>query len=111
MTTPHPPMAQERDSVPSRPSLAIAAAFVAMVVVSALASFVIIRLAGGSPVPPPENIPRTVSGLHLTASTDLGTQKELAQARQRLESYGWEDRARGIVHVPIERAMHDMAGE
>jgi hypothetical protein len=28
-----------------------------------------------------------------------------AAARRRLESAGWVDRERGIVHIPIERAM------
>jgi hypothetical protein len=27
------------------------------------------------------------------------------QDRSRLESYGWVDRAKGRVHIPIERAM------
>lgn len=27
----------------------------------------------------------------------------------RLASYGWIDRSQGIVHIPIERAMHDIA--
>ncbi len=31
-------------------------------------------------------------------------QKREAQ-RRRLESYGWVDRARGLVHIPIDRAM------
>jgi len=28
-----------------------------------------------------------------------------ADARRRLESYGWTDRAKGLAHIPIERAM------
>jgi hypothetical protein len=28
-----------------------------------------------------------------------------AQQRAELESYGWVDRARGVVHVPVERAI------
>lgn len=27
-----------------------------------------------------------------------------AEARERLESYGWVDRAKGIVHIPVDRA-------
>lgn len=32
-----------------------------------------------------------------------------AAETQRLESYGWVDRGRGIVHVPIEDAMRRVA--
>lgn len=32
-------------------------------------------------------------------------QRREALARRRLESYGWVDRERGIIHIPIERAM------
>jgi hypothetical protein len=28
-----------------------------------------------------------------------------ATARERLETYGWVDRAQGVAHIPIERAM------
>jgi len=27
------------------------------------------------------------------------------QARRRLETYGWVDEAKGVVHIPIDRAM------
>lgn len=40
---------------------------------------------------------------------------ELRQLRaaeeQRLASYGWVDRSAGIVHIPIEEAMHRIAGQ
>jgi hypothetical protein len=32
-----------------------------------------------------------------------------AAARERLESVGWVDRERGVVHVPIEQAMEIIA--
>lgn len=38
-----------------------------------------------------------------TLRTELG--KLRADDKQRLESYGWEDKSKGIVRVPIERAM------
>jgi len=31
--------------------------------------------------------------------------------RERLDSYGWVDRARGQVHIPVERAMQLVIGE
>jgi hypothetical protein len=33
------------------------------------------------------------------------------QQRAVLESYGWVDRARGVVHIPIARAMEMVAAE
>lgn len=33
----------------------------------------------------------------------------LAKERKLLDSYGWVDRARGIVHIPIEEAMRRAA--
>lgn len=38
-----------------------------------------------------------------TLQTELG--KLRADDKQRLETYGWEDKPKGIVRVPIERAM------
>lgn len=32
-----------------------------------------------------------------------------AKEKQRLSSYGWIDRAHGVVHIPIEQAMQDIA--
>jgi hypothetical protein len=34
-----------------------------------------------------------------------------ASERRHLSSYGWVDRERGIVHIPIEEAMRRIAGE
>ena len=32
----------------------------------------------------------------------------MAGARERLDSYGWSDRERGLVHIPLERAKELM---
>jgi hypothetical protein len=34
-----------------------------------------------------------------------------AEWRQRLDGYGWVDRSKGIVHVPIDEAMARIAAE
>ena len=34
-----------------------------------------------------------------------------AQTHARLDNYGWEDRARGVVHVPLTRALELVAKE
>jgi hypothetical protein len=51
-------------------------------------------------VPPP---PR----LQVDPSRDLAQLQ--ARNAARLEGYGWIDRAKGIVHIPIERAMQMLA--
>jgi hypothetical protein len=30
---------------------------------------------------------------------------------KRLSSYGWVDRQKGIIHLPVERAMEQMVSE
>lgn len=45
-----------------------------------------------------------------TATPQDTRQTKLAQAR-RLEGYAWVDRARGVVQIPIERAMELVAAE
>jgi hypothetical protein len=34
-----------------------------------------------------------------------------AQMDKRLTSYGWVDRAKGIIHVPVERAMQEVVDQ
>jgi hypothetical protein len=34
-----------------------------------------------------------------------------AEEEARLNSYGWVDRSKGVVHMPIERAMAEIAAE
>jgi hypothetical protein len=45
--------------------------------------------------------------LQLDPQSDL--QKFRAQEEARLNSYGWVDRAKGIVHIPIDEAMKEVA--
>ena len=47
--------------------------------------------------------------LQTTPAEDLAAVR--AAERTALESYGWEDRAAGVVHIPIERAMELVAKE
>lgn len=43
---------------------------------------------------------------YLTVDDDHGQRVALYAAQnQKLNSYGWEDRSNGIVHIPINRAM------
>jgi hypothetical protein len=42
---------------------------------------------------------------------DLRAGELLEQQRQQLSSYGWVDRPRGLIHVPIERSMKEIIEE
>jgi hypothetical protein len=56
-------------------------------------------------------------GPSVPSSSDLSTafyettgrERLYADERRRLDSYGWIDRERGIVHIPIDRAIAIMA--
>jgi hypothetical protein len=41
----------------------------------------------------------------------LGAQRKQAQQQQALSSYGWVDRNRGIIRIPIEQAMTKLVSE
>lgn len=45
--------------------------------------------------------------LQLNTAADLA--KFRTQEEQRLDSYGWVDRDKGVVHIPIAQAMQDVA--
>ena len=58
----------------------------------------------------PSDAPRLVTAaprLQIDPAADL--QAYRAAQRRVLESYGWVDRQRGIVHIPIEQAMREVA--
>jgi hypothetical protein len=38
-------------------------------------------------------------------STTVAGERRTRESRERLQTYGWVDRTRGIVHIPIEVAM------
>ena len=63
---------------------------------------------GGAAVPPP----RDIEGIYQTLIDRDETTANLRRAdERRLASYGWIDRAQGVVHIPIARAMQIVAEE
>jgi len=59
----------------------------------------------------PSDAPRLLTAkprLEIDPATDLAAFR--AQQESELGSYGWVDRAHGIVRIPIEQAMKDIAG-
>ncbi|HUJ38985.1 MAG TPA: hypothetical protein VLW54_00455 [Candidatus Acidoferrales bacterium] len=58
------------------------------------------------PPPTPFEQARALPPLpQLQANPESDLEKLREQDRQELNSYGWVDRTRGIIHIPIERAM------
>ena len=47
----------------------------------------------------------------LQAAPDEDWQALRDEQARHLNSYGWADKARGVVHIPIERAMNQMVAE
>ena len=43
--------------------------------------------------------------------TTRGAEKYRREALQRLNSYGWVDPQKGVIHVPIEKAIEEMLAE
>ncbi|HVI76330.1 MAG TPA: hypothetical protein VM683_15195 [Anaeromyxobacteraceae bacterium] len=106
----HPPA--EEDVVPSRR--------IALVGVGALIVFFVGSLAAGlgmrtlrrelnpdGPAPIPAEVGKAKIGMIEQRLFEHANQGPAwrAQAERRLHSYGWADRERGIVHIPIDRAM------
>lgn len=89
-------------------AIAIGGGLIALaIVVSIVAAFFLVR---AGEAPHPAKAPPPIAGatrLEPDPATTIAAYQ--AQKRRELESYGWVDRARGIVHIPIERAMDLLA--
>jgi hypothetical protein len=121
MTSEHERLAPvpEPDHVSGRGALRIAVAglvvFVVAVVIAAwLLRRDVVALAGTRrPVPPASAVPLGQRGrpeVTQVRAVAAGWQRREA-AQRRLHAYGWNDRTRRVVHIPIERAMELVAGE
>ena len=56
--------------------------------------------------------PHDILGIYQTLiEEDTTTEHERRRDLKRLSSYGWVDRSRGVVHIPIDRAMELVAKE
>jgi hypothetical protein len=56
-------------------------------------------------IPPAEVTAPVAPGPGLDAAPEVHLENMLQRENERLNSYGWIDRERGIVHIPIEEAM------
>lgn len=68
------------------------------------------HVGGGEHVPVPEPVPRALDRSSLDywlIESNEPPVRERADARARLHGWGWVDRARGRVHMPIEAAIDE----
>ena len=97
---------------------------VAVICVSAVAIFAVgiawvLRILADSPPTPDadRSVPRELGRpkIGMVLQTPFEEAKVIEQgrrdAKQRLGSYGWVDRDKGVIHIPIERAMELEAEE
>lgn len=110
----HEPFDHEIDS----PSILKSAIWLAVVTVFCfVAAYGIYRMrasseAAADPAPPPiaaAREPMTVPGARLQATPERELATLRAANRERLEGWGWVDRESGVAHVPIERAIEEVA--
>ncbi|HJV59861.1 MAG TPA: hypothetical protein VJ743_02890 [Albitalea sp.] len=93
-----------------RPIVAAGAAMVLVVAIAVGAVFLLLRhwgaTAGQTPAAPAV---RPAEGPVLQSSPQPDLAKYRAEKQRRLDSTGWVDRERGIVHVPVATAMAMLA--
>ena len=92
-------------------SVLVAGALIAAcVVVAAGAAWLLVHLSGGDPAGANGQLPPAIAGPRLQTAPAVDLAAFQREKRERLEGYGWVDRAAGRVHIPIERAMELMVG-
>jgi hypothetical protein len=98
---------QESDLVPARPNRWSAIVFAGAIALSILATFVLVRRLHA----PSESVAARPVQIDATPFV-LATEHEhlRAAADRRLDSYGWVDRARGTIHVPLDIAIERYLG-
>jgi hypothetical protein len=71
-----------------------------------------VALPGGAP-PLPRSIGKEEIGIVDQSLFELEGRAEALkkQKRQHLGSYGWVDREKGIIHIPIDQAMEQVVAE
>lgn len=114
----HPDVHQEEDIIP-RGKVAFAVAVVFVVSGALVVLTIVLVRSSYLALRPSKSFPeRELGPRHPVARVrqdlfDERRQTPTSRERQRVElrSYGWVDRSRGIVRIPIERAMEIIAEE
>jgi hypothetical protein len=101
MTTSHPPRYEPRD-IPARAAVYSVGGLFALIAVAALVVAGLFQL---WPAAPPAPIKPNVPAPRLESHEGQDRPAIDEAAREKLQGYGWTDRAAGKAHIPIERAM------
>lgn len=102
----NPGVAIERRDVPITLVAVLAGGLALFCIVSALALMAIYPSALTGPSDAPR-IETAAPRLQIDPAADLSAYR--VKERRELAGYGWVDRSRGIVRIPIEQAMRDVA--
>ncbi len=112
MSAEHDPVLQEQDVMPRRLALSTTTVIVSVTLGGIAVAGLVLRLTVGPAPAAPEAMAaaREVSGIEqsLVVNDSEGLRRSEAQ-RKELESYRWVDRQRGLVQIPIQRAMELVA--
>jgi hypothetical protein len=106
------------DGIDIKKILMVGGVSLATFAVSALIAFLILRsdvkagAARGLP-PVPSEIGKDEIGIvdQVEFSQDSRLEEWRAAKRKRLNGYGWVDREKGVVHIPIEKAMDQVVSQ
>jgi hypothetical protein len=97
------------ESLADGPILRVLAGGVVLVVVSLVVVHLMLGPRRAIPSELAGEVPREISRIDQTlVETDRGFEDERELQRRRLGSYGWIERDRGVLHIPIERAFDVM---
>ena len=106
------------DGVDMKKILTVGVVSLVIFAISAVIAYLIMRsdareVASRGRPPPPSEIGRDEIGIvdQVEFSQDHRLQEWKAAKRKRLGSYGWVDRERGRVHIPIENAMEQVISQ
>jgi hypothetical protein len=102
----NPGVAVERSDAPPRLIAILGAGLAAFLVVAALALALIYPNALSGPSDAPR-LTTAAPRLQINPPGDLAVHR--AAEQRELAGYGWVDRQRGTVRIPIEQAMRDIA--
>jgi hypothetical protein len=112
------PTAQEPELLPMRKLIAVAAIAFIVFFGATLWSIEILHGEGGmteplESLPIPVEIGRPEIGIveQRLFELQLEAQHKRQEQMKRLRSYGWVDRQKGIIHLPIDRAIELMVSE
>jgi hypothetical protein len=106
------------DGVDMKKILAVGVVSLVIFAISAFVAYLIMRsdarevAARGLP-PVPSELGRDEIGIvdQVEFSQDHRLQEWKAAKRKRLETYGWVNRDKGLVHIPIETAIDQVVGQ